>query len=205
MASPAFVESIYGLCPDAFLPALRYHLGGHSGIGKLEDWERVGHGLVMLRQPEQRLISSFNDNQHDWAPELPPARSLLDYAQAVAGCSVKMLTRGGQNVCLNHTAPLDSEVTEAVSRLETDFPFVGLTEEWDLSVCLFHAMFGGVASASGLAMRGKSGPGLYDTSALEGFTDPYDGKVFEAATRLFEGNVRIYGLSEESCAPFLGR
>merc|ERR1711920_593411 len=111
---------------------------------------------------------------------LAPAVSVVEYAQAVAGCTVKMLTRSGKNVCQNQTAPFDREVTEAVLRLEDDFAFVGLTEEWNLSICLFHAMFGGVAAKVELRKRGHS-RSQYNTSDLEGFTDRFDGPVYEKA------------------------
>ena len=46
---------------------------------------------------------------------------------------------------------------EAAKRVHEGFAFVGIAEEWDLSVCLFHEMFGGDCHAwdfvAGLLMR----------------------------------------------------
>merc|ERR1712107_340610 len=40
----------------------------------------------------------------------------------------------------------EAEIALAKDRLITGFAFVGLTHEWDLSVCLFHAKFGGACN-----------------------------------------------------------
>jgi len=200
LASPGYFKEISSACPGAFQGR---SIGSHDGLSFMSDEERLGHGTIMLRQPEQRVISSFNDNQHDWPQNLKPAASVREYALAVSGCAVKMLTRGGKNVCENQTEALDTEVAEAVGRLESDFAFVGLTEEWYLSVCLFHAMFGGAAASVELMNRGSSSP--YDTSDLEGWTDRFDGPVYEKATQLFQMNIGLYGLSEGTCASLLGQ
>merc|ERR1719336_1328515 len=69
-------------------------LAHHQAIGAPGEFEAhyAGKGVAMIRQPEQRLISSYGHNQHDW-PYLLPAKSLAEYSQVVAGCTVRMLTR----------------------------------------------------------------------------------------------------------------
>jgi len=196
-----YISVIRTACPGAFQIGT---LGNHDGLAGLPDDERLGHGMVMLRQPEQRLISSFYDDQHDWPPQRARARSLVEYAEAVAGCTVKMLTRSGTDVCKNQTQPLDSEVTEAVVRIEKDFAFVGVTDEWYLSVCLFHAMFGGTPKTIELLNVVRGSTSQYNMSDLKGFTDHFDGPVFEKATYLFQKNIQLYGLSEDSCLSILG-
>ena len=39
------------------------------------------------------------------------------------------------------------DLEKALQRLQDGFKFVGLTEYWEASVCLFHAMFGGECDA----------------------------------------------------------
>ena len=61
-------------------------------------------------------------------------------AAGIPGCQVKMLT--GRR-CAALYSPTMLDLGQAKARLETGFAFVGLTDHYDLSVCLFHAMFGG--------------------------------------------------------------
>ena len=44
---------------------------------------------------------------------------------------------------MNQHAVTASETETAVRRLEQGFAIVGLTDHWDLSICLWHAMFFG--------------------------------------------------------------
>merc|ERR1719221_1611184 len=84
-------------------------------------------------------------------------------------------------------SPLTREDVElAKTRLEK-FAFVGLTDEWDLSICLWRAMFGGLCYGADFANT-RPGPdsktvagGVYDTSALRGFVDDFDGELFAKA------------------------
>ena len=88
-------------------------------------------------------------NKSSWPFDWEPA-NVLQYAHAVAGCSVKMLTRDGVSswennvtICGDPRPVTSDEIDLAVERLNTGFAFVGILEEWDLSICLLHAKFGG--------------------------------------------------------------
>merc|ERR1719401_115797 len=108
------------------------------------------------------------------------------------------MTRSGQKgfqVCANGPPPTGVETANAISRMET-FPFVGITEEWDLSICLFRKMFGGQCVGSDFLNMRKTNAratdqsreqaqhdlefdleletGAYPTDVLNGYTDKYD-------------------------------
>jgi hypothetical protein len=133
--------------------------------------ERVDpRGLVMLlREPRQRLLSSFYDGLHVGPAGTVPAGPQQLYSQVtcpgtfarfegVANCQTKMLlgcqcgsSCGGLGVAGSWTAAHDSALREA-KRVIDGARFVGLTEEFELSVRLFHhATDGAPADASELA------------------------------------------------------
>jgi len=58
------------------------------------------------------------------------------------GCMTKMLL--GYR-CADDVPLTPALAAKALRRLHHDLAFVGLTEEWDASVCLFHQMLGGHA------------------------------------------------------------
>jgi len=200
-------------CPGSFSSGGRYNFGDHSGLGGIYKSSVEGHGVVMLRQPEQRIISGYFYDQHDWPKEHfhRPAKDLLEYAHVVSGCAVKMFTRKGRNgccvdydpaVCGSPEPATTVEVTLAKQRLRSGFVFVGITDEWNLSICLLHAIFGGRCRATDFHdMRPgtNSSDNLYDTSELMGYKDLADGALFEEASAVFSENLQRYNVSYESC------
>mmetsp|Transcript_65886 Transcript_65886/g.212526 ORF Transcript_65886/g.212526 Transcript_65886/m.212526 type:complete len:283 (+) Transcript_65886:75-923(+) len=150
--------------------------------------------VTLFRQPEQRLISGFHDSWHSWAGGLFP--SMKQYAKGVSGCAVRLMTgypcgKGPINV------------DEALHNLHTMFAFVGLTEEWDLSVCLFHRMFGGACHPRefiNVRPGGSHKPGeAYDVAVLDGFKDEPDGILYAEANKTFWANIEKFEVTEESC------
>merc|ERR1719379_1357626 len=92
------MKKLVDLCPQgAFLQGQGTGIGfgDHSGFDGLYTENVSGRGIVMLRQPEQRIISAWNDNYHSWPyyyyNRFPS--NLQEYAKAVSGCAVKMITR----------------------------------------------------------------------------------------------------------------
>merc|ERR1711957_1013294 len=94
-------------------------------------------------------------------------------------------------------------VAVARKRIDTGFAFVGLTEEWDLSVCLFHHMFGGECRPREFINtrpgEEREGDQSYNISLLEGVTDPFDGPIYAHVQELFWANVKAYGVSHRGC------
>jgi len=183
------------------------HSRMHVGFGSPVYEPNRGHGLIMLRQPEQRIISSYYDRLHDWNLPRPPS-DLREYAEGVRGCSVRMLTvTSSFPACfLSPLAPPPSEeeVDVAVQHLRDGFAFVGLTEEWDLSICLFHAKFGGSCSDAEFDnMRLGSGrphdEAVYDTSELRGWVDVADRRLYSEAQKIFEQDLARFGVSAADC------
>jgi len=208
---------------QASCPGLLGTSFGHIGIESFPTYPvGKGHFVTMLRQPEQRLISAYNDmlatfalespgeimqSWHSWGGwptmELP---ALPDFVRWNAGCAVRMLTRSGEPCGGAGGPPSHREMEEAKRRLWTGFAFVGITDQWALSICLFSAMFKVPCRADQFT---DSRPGAdkqtgvegYPQELLRGVTDPYDGELYAEAMRLFEANLARYSVSEATCEP----
>lgn len=96
----------------------------------------------------------------------------------------------------------------AKERLQ-NFQFVGITNRYDESMCLFHFMFHfprgcdiGVFRAMNTA-SGHTPPSYnlteHDIETMKTHNYDIDGLLYDEALRIFETNLRLYGVSEESC------
>jgi len=203
-------------CNLVDLRSYGYLFADHSGIGSVYSRYVKCQGLTFLRQPEQRILSGYNDHFHSWSYNFfdRPPSSELEYAKVVAGCAVKMLTRDGQSsaiglhgtVCGDPAPATHYETTLAIERLIEGFPFVGILEEWMQSICLFHAMFGGMCTAqefgsanTGTGSSSANSTSGYDTSVLKGWTDEQDGKLYAEGLRLFQNSLQHFHVNAENC------
>lgn len=85
----------------------------------------------------------------------------------------------------------------AIARLD-DAAFVGLTEDWNDSICLFHAMYGSELSShsfENVRSTASFTPQYKSTVAqLDPADDPHDWAFYVAAKVIFRQRQRIYGL-----------
>ena len=97
------------------------------------------------------------------------------------------------------------DAEEGARRVREGFAWVGITEEWKLSICLFHRMFGGACHPSEFKDTRPSEPSKtayadYNTSVLMGWHDDIDAVVYEAALDVFHQNVALHHVSHKSCS-----
>mmetsp|Transcript_7369 Transcript_7369/g.16134 ORF Transcript_7369/g.16134 Transcript_7369/m.16134 type:complete len:387 (-) Transcript_7369:174-1334(-) len=205
-------NNVHHLCPGSFSPVYKSP-PGHHGAGPAFASE-AGRALAFFRQPEQRIISGYHHDLHSYPPSMmagKPKPTPPEYAKVVSGCMTRMLTHRGTNPCGDTHHPKPEQVKLAVDRVKNDFAFVGITEEWELSVCLFHIMFGGMCCPFEMEnMRpGTNRPDgnsrtKYDTTILEGFVDVYDREVYAAARERFDAELVKYGVTHERCQALCG-
>lgn len=196
MFVPNFMERHKAECA----PGMTLCGSGHTPIAKgtCNDWEKhKGHFVAMFRQPEQRVVSGFNHDKHDINDK---SLDLLGYANAIAGCSVRMMN--GRK-CGDQVNVTQAMVSTALQRLDGGFAYVGLTEEWALSVCLFHLMHGSHCHKrefQDVRPGAQHAESAYDTSDLKGWKDAFDGPLYNKAYVIFWANVAKYGASRETCS-----
>ena len=92
----------------------------------------------------------------------------------------------------------------ALERLREGFAFVGLQEEWSLSICLFHAKFGGPCRSVEFLDTRPYSPranvtSTYDTAILNGWVNEMDRSVYAEAVKIFNTDLEKFGVSHESC------
>ncbi|CAK0859196.1 unnamed protein product [Prorocentrum cordatum] len=166
---------------------------------------------MILRQPEQRILSGFAHDKHGAGPNNSHL-DVLSYAKLVQGCQVRMLLG---STCydrrrLNESTITGEHIGKAIKALDEGFAFVGILEEIELSVCLFHAMFGGACRAAEFVNirpsydRFRRGPQRmqatadHNVSVLSGWTDEIDRPLYEHAVGIVHSNIR-YGVHGEAC------
>jgi len=146
------------------------------------------HLVTMLRRPAQRLASAFH---HAGGPHgVPPAdrtqlKSLSQFAKycplpsigsgtgGAAGHAPTSVQCAANKQCayvLGRACAGASDVREAIGRLRR-YAFVGLSEHWHISVCLFHRRLGGAAVPAEFELTRPSTSvakrsGWYDESEL---------------------------------------
>jgi hypothetical protein len=183
---------------------------GHHAVGEecLSMPDHRGHLVGMFRQPEQRVLSGYYARLNETSKGYEPAQ----YAHLLQGCVVRMLIgfpcaeySHGETPLESQASLPDGSVGMALARIDTDFAFVGLTEHWALSVCLFHAMFGGQCHRREFhnsrvgELQYRNGE-RYDESLLDGWSDPFDGPVYDRVQQQFWANVLKFNVSTESCS-----
>ena len=179
-----------GICPHVALP-----IRGHIPVKP----EHFGQIVTMLRDPHQRLISSAF-----MGTGCNKALRTLNFTQCIEfkylterGCYTRFfngelcsLDSPGKARCQGER--LDKCVVSATKvLLNGGIRFAGITEWWDASICLFHAISGGdphdvqfknIHPGSGSSAKQD---GLYDASILLGKVDAHDLFIYEKAKERF--------------------
>ena len=139
-----------------------------------------------------------------------PNMTALQHATCIAGSAVKQIT-GQQESIDNEYGTLPTcvedrsgekivpDVAKAISRLD-GFKFVGLTSDWDRSICLFHAKLGGECRAvEFLDSRPTGGNSSYPKTPLGGLRDEYDEALYSAVLDKYRKDLHAYGIHEALC------
>ncbi|CAE7912678.1 unnamed protein product [Symbiodinium sp. KB8] len=187
-----------------------------------------GHLVGMFRDPNQRILSGYHDDDNNFASYTEelftrdlgvecrgqsefvkslPKRPLSEFAEMwKGGMTYQLVTEHPTTVTLDprRLQVTRRDATEAARRVRDGFAFVGLTEEWALSICLFHKMFGGACNAFEFldtrpSFDGKSAEQDYDDSELQGWYDDIDDVVYAAAAEVFHQNLFLFNVSQETC------
>ena len=142
---------------------------------------RTAHYVTLLREPLARIVSLFGHALTDNRTLLALARGTRDGTHL--GCAAKMLVG---RPC-DGRYPTAGEQRLAHQRLE-QFSFVGVTEEWELSVCAVRRLFGGAVLPLELhnVRPGVDAPRARHAAAFlraSGFRDPVDASLHSLAQR----------------------
>eukprot|EP00403_Amphidinium_massartii_P026956 CAMPEP_0178404042 /NCGR_PEP_ID=MMETSP0689_2-20121128/17677_1 /TAXON_ID=160604 /ORGANISM="Amphidinium massartii, Strain CS-259" /LENGTH=256 /DNA_ID=CAMNT_0020025009 /DNA_START=492 /DNA_END=1262 /DNA_ORIENTATION=- len=189
------------------------HIGYHEGVGTFYP-QLKGHLMMVVREPTSRLISAYNFHYHSWPYNKRHVQGIKAYARVLKGQFLKMLVRDfplWTTSTVQRRAdliqrPSKQEVHEAHKRLREGFAFVGIAEEWALSMCLFHALFGGECVTAEFwkihpseETRQQRRERSLQEKALSQWRDPYDGPLYKDARRHFKEELKRFGVSDNTC------
>ena len=108
---------------------------------------------------------------------------------------------GAGRECYSAFEPAPGDVAEAARRLTHDFVYVGLTDEWEASVLLFHATLGGqTSSLELLATRSTHSRRFGESLSARARgalarADAADVQLHATATAIFEERLRAHGIA----------
>lgn len=179
-----------GVCPHLKMP-----LRGHVPIQP----SFYGQYVTMLREPHQRLISAahMGTGCNKGLRDMNFTECLAFKFKTERGCYTRFLN--GELCSLDMVdqvrcrgGAMDKCVVSATKAiLNGAVRFTGITEWWDASICLFHAISGGIPHDTQFKNihpgRGASTKkeGRYDVSLLRGRIDSHDLFIYEKAKERF--------------------
>jgi len=189
--------------------------GNHRSITPIS-WS-IWHGRFagIFRQPESRSASAFNHftggigdvRQYSMYTQGTVAKMLAGVdGLEVMNCSFlynkTFKYDCSSDACQECRTPATAHLPLALERLK-GFAFVGLMEQYALSVCLFHKMFGGECLPVEFVNMRK-GVVHQDPKVLleklQGFEDSADRAVYDAVKQRFEADVLRFDVNKATCA-----
>ena len=213
----------------SFWEKSRGNVGGHEPIDEATYERFQGRFVGMFRKPERRAVSAYLWYASEFYHEGLALPNASDYAYRLRGTAARMLSGQADGEvcnsgyryderCPNNKQSLIPDMHTALKRLSDSFAFVGLTDQWALSICLFHAIFGGPClpvefeNSRPTTSRTTRMPWLRNqtveyerafttavSDAVAAVADPWDGAIFEAAEARFLKDVAAHGLTPERC------
>jgi hypothetical protein len=201
--------------------------------------------VAMFRRPAQRLLSVIHyrrsANLHwmsqfsthaDWGTSAQTnaaarranssrelARLAAHTTSGLSGCQTKMIL-GIRCEVPQPEGALEKSLPAALAFVRSGLAFGGLVEEWDTSICLWHARFGGTlrriellnsrptaqlqsepkrGGPSAAPLLADSGAGRYDESSLEDFVDVADEALYATVAARFREEVARWAPAVDAC------
>ena len=170
--------------------------------------------IGFFRHPVIRMLSSWTHSPSPWgwenvkfinASKRGKDMTFQEYLQNMAGCQTKSLTRGVPYPC-TEASPVKPKELDAALEILRGFAFIGLTDEWELSICLWHAMFGGDLYSIELANirphRKNVSNDVVTKITNEVRLDFADGAIYFAAKSWFHEKLLQFDVTKEKCEKF---
>jgi len=179
------------------------NFGDHHSLAPNSGWSPdfgIDRVFAMIREPSSRARSAYNHFGRKCHT------TFESFERIMRGTAVTMITgqrRSGLHciACDFPCPPLKPKVSVAITRMHA-FAFVGLMEEWALSICLLHTMHGPAFNSTSCSpvefansRKGRSHRALHANNA----TDPFDALLYIAARRRFFSDCARYNVTRESC------
>eukprot|EP00747_Dinoflagellata_sp_TGD_P168609 gnl/TRDRNA2_/TRDRNA2_195408_c0_seq1.p1 gnl/TRDRNA2_/TRDRNA2_195408_c0~~gnl/TRDRNA2_/TRDRNA2_195408_c0_seq1.p1 ORF type:complete len:361 (-),score=18.11 gnl/TRDRNA2_/TRDRNA2_195408_c0_seq1:54-1136(-) len=166
-----------------------------------EQWKGDLFGL--FRDPTSRAMSSWQMVLDNPAYDGRACMSPAAFGAAIEGTITKQLAGQAYGClpclsCPNNTYVVPNTAL-AISRLY-DFKFIGLTEEYDLSICLFHAMFGGECVPEEFSHLRAGNYTTEEASPFSKYSDVYDALVYQQAAKIFWERVKEHHVTRTTCS-----
>lgn len=177
--------------------------------------------VSFFRRPDQRLASGYAYARkhkfalHLWGHQGAGDNSGLTFKKAVQegksavddevldkdfhGCQTNMVLGRG---CMAGTPENPIKDAEEAIKIVKQFFFVGLTEEWLTSICLFNYLVSGEKFVTGAQLkdtRPSSGKAASDYNTKGTTVDAADEKLYEYVKKRFEADAKKHGITRESC------
>lgn len=219
---------------DLYCEAGALHERFQTQHAPLQESSIEGEGanyIGLFRDPSQRLISAKMNGFHvsGFTPETyrrlrdecangNESQQVACYARfpGVAGCTTRLLAgddcsfdcNASYHTCTHGEVPDARGKVHAALGALSKMKFVGLTEEWEETVCLFHLMFGGRLYSEEFKNEHHDANHRlledYDTSLLGGFVDEADEIVYQAAKDRFWMLRNEYTQGHSACSVLTG-
>lgn len=121
----------------------------HFAFSLEKRWGRKTDVVAMFRDPRKRLVSAWNNDKHSYGASqierqtIKPLQNFSSflYHPSIPGCQTKMMVSRN---CADSRTLSPEHLSLAKKRVTEDLSFVGITDAFNMSVCLFHHMHGGV-------------------------------------------------------------
>eukprot|EP00056_Hartaetosiga_gracilis_P001254 m.43597 g.43597 ORF g.43597 m.43597 type:complete len:321 (+) comp10563_c0_seq3:75-1037(+) len=184
---------------------MKFPLRGHDPV----KWPT--NVVMMARDPRRRHYSGWNVHG-DKGTETHPAE-LEEYIKQYSGCQFFMLAGIECNNRFPSTLQNQSHALQSLMMMRFGnvtveniakwlrntnvIPFVGVTDEWNTSICLFHAMYGGDINAHEMEnVRNSTKDSNYTQAwrSISKDSDPYDWKFFKAVKTVMIERLVRYGI-----------
>lgn len=183
--------------------------GNHVPIGPGTYKQHKGNFFSLFRSPYKLAPSQYlRDSRHPGTLSTPYTG--IDFTKPQAQQSLLHWHKGVQ-VSWLAGGKSSQHVEDAIRMIKEGFRFVGITDEWADTVCLFHRML--MNDAPCLAVEFVNNrptstvPGTQAMNASvgteflhrSGWVDEIDGPFFDAVQRLFNQRKQVYGVTAAAC------
>jgi hypothetical protein len=189
---------------------------GHAPLWKDMSKHTLSKVVMMVRPPKERITSGYLHNLHDCSPlqqkygiswqndkrwkldgEIDPT-TFKEYAACVDSCTTNMLV--GKSCGYDGQGSKPTYLRKALERLP-QLGFVGLTDHWEMSICLWHAKFGGEClPAEFVNVRPGPHRAQYDEKSLGASSQWNDQAIYDKAADLFVKDLEKHDVNPHTCA-----